>query len=162
MSTQNNTGNFSEWKQWPVNGHYYKAVSVPNGISWENAKIAAINEGGYLVTITSKEENDFVFSLISDPNFWSPRMPITDKYFGPWLGGYQSKGSKEPDGGWVWVTGEAFSYTNWCQGEPNNELGREKYLHFFCYTAGSQGAKVGTWNDEKINKKLPAYIIELD
>jgi hypothetical protein len=36
----------------------------------------------------------------------------------------------EPDGGWQWVTGEAFSYTNWRLGEPNNN-GDENRIQYF-------------------------------
>src|SRR5262249_35620494 len=37
----------------PANGHYYKVISVPGGITWLDAKAAAEALGGYLATITS-------------------------------------------------------------------------------------------------------------
>ena len=56
--------------QWKIvdggNDHWYQAVSVPEGISWYNSHIAASNMDGYLVTIASSEENDFVFNLIDN------------------------------------------------------------------------------------------------
>ena len=56
--------------QWSGNGHYYEAISVPEGISWTNAKTAAELADGYLASITSEAENEFVFGLINDAKFW--------------------------------------------------------------------------------------------
>ena len=53
---------------------------------------------------------------------------LIDRY---WLGGFQdltSPNYSEPSGGWTWVTGEPWSYTNWFPGEPNNTGGGEDYL----------------------------------
>lgn len=35
------------------------------------------------------------------------------------VGGFQAPGSVEPAGGWSWVGGGAFGYTNWIAGEPD-------------------------------------------
>ena len=51
---------------WSCNGHFYDVVSVPGTISWEDANAAAIAAGGYLATITSQAENDFVFLLVNN------------------------------------------------------------------------------------------------
>jgi hypothetical protein len=103
--------------QWLVidggNGHYYEGVIVPDGISWADAKVAAENRGGYLATIHAQAENDFIYNLISAYEYWhGPSKPI-DSFTGPWLGGMQMPGSVEPAGGWTWVTGEPWTYTNW-------------------------------------------------
>src|SRR6187549_3712268 len=63
----------SEWVQWDVssggNGHWYKPVPGFPGLTWTFANELAQAEGGYLATITSAEENAFVFSLVAnDPN----------------------------------------------------------------------------------------------
>jgi len=55
---------------WEVNGHRYEPVGVGSFITWDEAHQAATDAGGYLVTITSAEENDFVFSLIDFDEFW--------------------------------------------------------------------------------------------
>ena len=53
--------------QWPGsaggNDHSYEAVLATSGITWDNAYSAAEARGGYLATITSAAENEFVFSL---------------------------------------------------------------------------------------------------
>src|ERR1051325_6511008 len=95
---------WSQLVQWPVaqggNGHFYEVVSAPTGITWGNASLAATNRGGYLATITSAEENAFVFSQATqDSTIWYSG-------YGPWLGGIQPAGSGEPAGGWRWITGD--------------------------------------------------------
>jgi hypothetical protein len=150
------TASAGDWLQWGTNGHSYKAISVPGGINWDVAQAAATAEGGYLATITSPEENGFVFSLINYPQFWN----MADYTMGPWLGGYQPEGSSEPVGGWTWVTGEPFSYTNWYPGEPNNDP-NENWLHF---SGGWGGPPSNCWNDATINgtgRAVVGYVIEV-
>ncbi len=125
------------------NGHFYEVIPVPESISWENASSSAIAAGGYLATITSAEENAFVYALVSsDSSFWT--VGLGGESVGPWLGGFQPGGSPEPDGNWQWVTGELFAYTNWAQYEPNNYRGIEHYLSFYNATPNSMAP---TWND---------------
>jgi len=127
--------------QWSGNGHYYEPVATTTNISWIAASNAAVAAGGYLATITSSDENDFVYSLIvTNDEVWqtNPGGPL-----GPWIGGFQTNGSSEPAGGWTWVTGEPFSYSNWRNGEPNNSGGDENYLEFI----GNGSVKTAQWND---------------
>jgi len=71
------------------NGHFYEVV-YDHDIFWADAMDVAISAGGYLATITSQEEEDFVWTVIDDAALsWS---------VGPWLGGFQPDGSPEPDG----------------------------------------------------------------
>ena len=132
--------------QWRVedggNGHFYEPVSVPlSGIAWSTSYQAAVSAGGYLATLTSAEENTFVFNLIKDrPEFW---YSGGGNIFGPWLGGYQIAGSAEPDEGWRWVTEEPWAFTRWGVGEPNNQGGNEDVLEYI----GLGGVIEDTWND---------------
>ena len=88
---------------WEGNGHYYEVVNLDADplFTWFNAKSDAENctyEGmsGYLATVTSQEEQDFIkSSLLPGPG-----------HFTFWLGGYQPDGETDPDAAWVWVTGE--------------------------------------------------------
>ncbi len=110
--------------QWPVsdggNGHFYEAVACETNITWGEAKSAAEEAGGYLACITSQEENMFVFSLVRDRSDLWFHPPTLDWTLGPWLGGYQPNGSPEPAGGWQWLSGEAWNYTDWHPGQPDN------------------------------------------
>ena len=49
----------------------------------------------------------------------------------------------EPAGGWQWITGEPFVYTNWQHGEPNNSGGSENNLEI----ASLNFSPLGQWND---------------
>jgi len=133
------------WVQWTSaeggNGHWYAVVSA--SLTWIGARAAAEKLGGHLATITSDAENTFVLNLVNSDGFWSNG--------GPWLGGYQMNDTEGPAGNWHWVTGEAFSYTKWGPGEPNN-VGGEDYLHF--------ANRSGLWNDIANNNMSIAYVIE--
>jgi hypothetical protein len=125
-----------------TNGHCYEAVVAP-GLSWEEARTACVDSGGHLVTITSAQENAFVFGLVSGDNaFWT--LDVFDNGLGPWLGGYQAPNSPEANAGWQWVTGEPFVYTNWEVDQPG-DLGEidQNLLRFF-----KAGGLVGSrWDD---------------
>ena len=147
------------------NGHYYEAISAPEGISWDDAQASANSMGGYLATITSVEENLFVFSLIDDFSmFWNNNH--LGASIGPWLGGMQLSGSAEPSGGWTWVSGESFIYDNWARGEPNNNVSAtgfsEDRIHYFVEGINKTA---DTWNDSSnlMPSNLPGisgYIVE--
>lgn len=128
-------------------GERYRAVAVPDGLTWEEARQRAEADGGHLVTITSAEEDALVYALIAEnPDLWTnvdvtlmsegEETPI-QVTLGPWIGLYQPSGSPEPAGGWRWVTDEPMSYSNWStqmavdEPEPNNLGGVEHFGHFF-------------------------------
>jgi len=133
----------------------------PEGIGWQTAQNECLAEGGYLATLTSEAENDFVFSLLSeDPLLWR-WGPFYEIGLGPWIGGVQENGALEPMMGWYWAeTGEAWSYENWAEGEPNDGLPDEDYVHFF---SGESGVLIGNfWNDAPGDTLLRGYVIEID
>ncbi len=133
------------------NGHWYEYVQT-TGLAWSEAGDAAASstwqgQQGYLATITSADENAWISQNILGSYAESFRL---------WLGGYQDTAApdySEPAGGWLWVTGEAWSYTNWGVSssvtEPNNCSDSffkypEDYLEIIChlYTNSPTG-----WND---------------
>ena len=113
------------------NDHWYEIVTSPL-LDWPAARDYAVDRGGYLATITSSQENDFIKSLV-------PAGPA------PFIGGYKDSS------GWRWVTGEPFAFTNWDAGEPNNFNGQEDRLQFL--------PSAGTWNDTS-RTHLNAFIVE--
>ncbi len=146
------------------NGHYYLAVAAPNGISWQCANSAAIEAGGHLVSITSEQENDFVYMISDYDMYWTEWLIDVDVHFaGPWLGGYQINKNNEPGGSWTWVDGSPWTYSRWHGVEPNNLLNVEDYLQFMCV-----GYRAAYWNDaENIVDLVYAgdvvgYIIEFE
>lgn len=131
----------------PTNGHFYEAVSTPAGISWEDARIAASQRAyqglpGHLVTITSSGETSFIAAQLPSA--------ISERYA---LGGYQIPGSPEPAGGWTWVTGEKWDYTDWGQGEPSNGQNKEQYLEYL---------PMGHWNDVAADNMFQGYLVEYE
>jgi hypothetical protein len=122
--------------------HYYNATAVPGGISWNAAFDSARALGGDLATLTSPAEESLVFGLVDHNQYWYTE-PGSGKLAGPWLGGYQPAGAREPDFGWQWITGEPFGFRDWTEGAPDNVGGHEDALSF----GGSQSGRVRTWND---------------
>jgi len=99
------------------NGHYYQKYTNLGGISesWQDVSTFATSQGGYLVTITNQSEQDFLWSNIVSG---SPSINhnVLGNYSTYLTGGFLNDNSQ-----WGWVTGEAFSYTNWQAGEPNGQ-----------------------------------------
>jgi Lectin C-type domain len=141
---------------WEGNGHYYLIVNQE--ATWQQARLLAASMEfmglqGHLATITSAAENTFVTTELGDTA-------------GAWLGGEQRPGSSEPAGGWRWITGEPWAYTNWDEGEPNNT-----YLGGWGKDATGQSEERlqyhhdGThWNDLPDDPEVvtPRFIVEWD
>ncbi len=111
------------------NGHKYK-VYKDVCKTWEEAEEYCKNLGGHLAVISSKEENDALYSYITSNG-------ITNAYFG--------FTDNQSEGNWKWVEGES-GYTNWHTSEPNNESNTEDYAMFYWKYSD------GTWNDGNFGK----------
>lgn len=143
-----------------VDGHLYDAVAAGAGINWTSARAAAealSSSGcrGYLASITSAEENAFILS-----NF-SAVVPIIGN--GYWIGGYQPPETTPADAGWLWVSGEAFGFSGWSAGAPddNGPLGDEDAIHFVSVSDGGFGGVIG-WDDLNQTETTPGYVVEFD
>lgn len=113
-----------------VNGHHYAMVAV--GTTQQSAREMAAALGGHLVTITSKEENDFIGT-----NFVSKLEPEQTA----WLGGSDAA----EDGVWKWETGEPWDYQNF---EPNQPSGKTEQNGLVFRRNKTPGQPDG-WNDTK-------------
>lgn len=140
------------------NDHYYQAVVAPAGITWAAAQALATAHGGYLATIGSAAENDFVFKLVDDPKFWVTNPPWNDANLGPWLGAFKAAGSTRPDEGWTWVDGSPFTYTHWGPNEPDNNDGHSDHLHFLGEALTRRDAG---WDDYSGPPNVRAFIVDL-
>jgi len=132
---------------WTNNGHQYEIVQAQSALTWDEARAAAIGKGGYLATITSLNEAQFVYdNLVSQEAYWG-----FDNWggqrLGPWLGGYQNNptsGETSPSANWEWVTGEAWTVGVWAANEPNEYKNlSEDFLHYY----SKVGGPALTWND---------------
>ena len=123
------------------NGHTYMAFNTP--ATWYEAEQICKNRGGHLATISSAEENAYVRSICEEELFW--------------IGGTDS-GS---EGRWRWITGEAFSYENWRDSQPDNSPGYEVSA---AHTGEENFMRMyadGTWNDFSGCIKYP-FVCEID
>ncbi len=139
------------WIEWSTsaggNGHSYLPVRSESPVTWLQAKELAHSAGGYLVSITSAGENAFVYNLISAPQYWNGE-------FGPLIGGIQTNSSIGAANGWSWVSGEAWEYTNWRGGQPDDGGIPEDILHFW---GGPE------WNDQSTNTQMfVSFVVERD
>ena len=136
-----------------VNGHFYRPIST--GATYTNARAAALNttfkgQTGYLVTITSADEDLFIFNNVPQTSIW---FALTDESVegqwridaGPEKGTLIKTSNGQMNGN---IPGQ---YNNWAGGEPNNS-GNEDYA-VTKWGGGSQ------WNDLPNNFSC-AYVIE--
>lgn len=133
--------------------HLYEYI--PSLINWNDAKNAATlltrhGATGYLATITSQDENDFVSARLGGAG---------------WMGA--SDAAIECD--WKWVTGPEVGtsfwsgnaggstvsgqYSNWNSSEPNNSGGNEDCGQFL-------SGGTGEWNDLDCTSTLAGYVAE--
>jgi hypothetical protein len=136
-----------------TNGHFYRPIS--QGATYINARAAALTttfkgQQGYLVTITSADEDAFIFNNVPQGNIW---FALTDEASearwtidaGPEAGTLIKINNGQLNGN---IPGQ---YNNWAPGEPNNS-GNEDYA-VTKWSGGSQ------WNDLPNHFANP-YVIE--
>jgi hypothetical protein len=136
-----------------VNGHFYRPIST--GATYTNARAASLlttfkGQTGYLVTITSADEDAFIFNNVPQGNIW---FALTDEASearwtidaGPEKGLLIKINNGQLNGNWPG------RYNNWAPGEPNDS-GNEDYA-VTKWGGGSQ------WNDLPNNFNNP-YVIE--
>ena len=143
-----------------VDGHLYDAVAEDGGITWTDARAAAeaMSSGscqGYLASITTEAENNFI---LKEFQAVAPMIGI-----GYWIGGYQDPGTTPADAGWKWVSGEAFAFSPWVAGAPDDggPLGDEDAIYFVSVSAGGFGGEIG-WDDMNQSETAPGYVVEFD
>ena len=148
----------------PDNGHFYDFIEK-DGITWTDARDEAAQKSylgrqGYLATITSAKENEFVAGKLKGQGWMGASDAGTDKEWywvtGPEKGtlffyqkGYNASGDNACGNGPADNQPPGNPYANWANNEPNDAdtndaetgagcAGEEDYAHFF---------DDGTWND---------------
>jgi hypothetical protein len=147
-ATVNPTGYFYNG----VNGHFYRPIATGN--TYTGARAAAElttfkGQKGYLVTITSSDEDAFIYNNVPQSQIW---FALTDEASearwvidaGPEKGTLIKINNGQTNGN---IPGQ---YNNWAPGEPNNS-GNEDYA--VTKWNGTQ------WNDLPNNFNCP-YVIE--
>jgi hypothetical protein len=129
-------------KQWKVanggNDHWYAVLSELH--SWEDADSIAQTLllfdtlPGYLATVTSIEENYFIYDTI----IANTQQPAVGDQF--YLGGMKVGTC------WVWITGEYLQAPLWSPGEPNNPT-TETVIAMWGHNTGAPIPPPGSWNN---------------
>jgi hypothetical protein len=120
------------------NDHHYEYITTR--VDWDEARASALDQGGYLATITSASEQAFLYAAF-------PEMS--------WIGG----SDRDEEGVWRWMDGpeaglifwdhgptSAYSFWHAATNEPNDEAAGEDYLQFAF--AQEPWAPIGSWNDD--------------
>lgn len=136
-----------------VNGHFYKPVTL--GASYTIARATSLTttfkgQQGYLVTITSANEESFISLNIPQTNIW---FAATDEVVdGRWvIDAGPEKGTVMKTQNGQFTGNISGVYNNWAPGEPNGVNGSENYA--VTKWNGNQ------WNDLSNNHSNP-YVIE--
>jgi len=140
-----------------TNGHFYRPITATNErTTYTNARARSLlttfkGQTGYLVTITSADEDAFIFANVPATNVWfAATDEVTD---GTWvIDAGPEKGTVMKNQNGQLAGNIAGVYNNWAQGEPNGAGGTENYA-----VAKWNGAV--TWNDLSNNWNNP-YVIE--
>ena len=137
----------------PTNGHFYRPIS--SGATYSNAKLLSSQQTfkgqtGYLVTLTSSDEDNFIQQNVPQQNIWFALSDVAQEGYwridaGPENGTLIKTSNGQTAGN---IQGQ---YNNWAPGEPNN-AGGEHYA-VTKWGGGSQ------WNDLP-NHFSCAYVVE--
>lgn len=150
------------------NGHLY--VLMRSSIT-PRKSAAAISKrcGGYLATITSEAENNFIASLMNKDQRlfltgYDPSGHVSYK-MGAWIGLIQDPAGKEPRGGWKWENGEPMTYSKWYRDMPNENKPDDDYGMFYAHKQGKADTKtqyVDTWDDMGESDGTYSFVMELE
>ncbi len=113
------------------NGHYYYCSLDP--ATWTNANASSQSYGGYLASINSAGENNFLANILTIQSAWIGLNDISNP------------------GTFTWSNGDPLSYSNWYPQQPNNYDGNQNYVEML---------SSGLWNDQ-YNDSVLEYIMEI-
>ena len=127
------------------NDHFYELIDRGDFIAWLDAQAAAQVAGGYLASITSQAENDFIAGLTGG------------------LEAYVGATDAAVEGAFVWVNGDPFGYSNWAFNEPNNDVAPASPEGEDYVVINPPNNPLGTWNDLPNSPlRVTAYVVEYD
>lgn len=114
----------------PVTGHRYLLLEPA---PWPASEQSARELGGHLVSIGSREEQDWVFGTFGNRGGVERSL---------WIGLSRTS----PGGAFAWSDGSPVGFQNWLPGQPDDALGGESFVHMIS-RANAYGHPGGTWND---------------
>ncbi|MRX47797.1 beta strand repeat-containing protein, partial [Pedobacter puniceum] len=162
----------------PLTQHWYEASTTSS--NWATAKANAASSTffgkvGYLATLTSQAENNFIWKLMSSDawvggsdDYLEINKALGRNVFSSQGTSYNAASTTETEGKYYWVTGPEAgtrisngnsvngvssvngAFINWASGEPNNS-GSEHYIQLY-------SANNGLWNDLPNGSSLRSVI----
>merc|ERR1712114_19326 len=90
------------WKPFNNRCYYFSGDKKTNSWTTAEKECKKLNSRAYLVSISSKEEEEFISSNIGNAQCFIGANDI------------------DTEGNWVWSDGRPWGFTNWKTGEPNN------------------------------------------
>jgi len=131
------TENPSGYYYLPSNGHFYRPMNWPTGASYTGTSPSVYTnilslassqsfkgQTGYLVTVTSQDEQDFVQANVPGSNILIALSDRLQEGVWKWDAGPESGTTIKTSNSGGNVSGQ---YNNWCGGEPNNWGSGENY-----------------------------------
>ena len=118
------------------NGVSERYQLIKESCTWEEASARCQAMGGHLATVTSQDEEDLLIAMAEAEGL---------KYV--WLGGYTSY----DDAGNVfahWVTGEDFTYSDWCVDEPSR-VDKDGTPEWYLMLWNIESLGGWSWNDQR-------------
>jgi hypothetical protein len=145
-----------------VNNRYYQYIPAAN-ITFTNALAQAQTQTlrgatGYLVTITTEAENDFIKDKVNAQNVWIGASDAAAEGVWLWVSGPETgtqfwQGGTAAQGGFATAP---YFYASWATNQPDNAGSRENY--------GSTNFRgtIGAWNDLPLNGAniVQGYLVE--
>lgn len=110
-------------------------------MTWSQAQRICQTINANLASVHSYEEYQFIRGVISSATHESGLT---------WIGGSDA----QQEGYWFWMDGTRFTFTQWCQGEPNNHRGNEH-----CLLVNFSGSKC--WNDGTCDSRFPFICVRV-
>ncbi|SDG57082.1 NPCBM/NEW2 domain-containing protein [Marvinbryantia formatexigens] len=121
--------------------HIYARFDM--NLTWSLANTFCQTAGGHLATVTSAREKAVIEKLLEDAPY--------SEY---WLGATDA----DWEGGWQWVTGEPFEWTDWDSGQPDNSSYAEEGENHL-----EMGRGFGNrWNDNYGENTDGGFILEIE
>jgi len=122
-----------KWHLNPKTRHRY--ALIPFALPWHAAREFAKANGGHLVVINDKEENDWLVETFGDDTeYWTG---LTDE---------------AEEGKWKAVNGEKVEYFNWAPPEPDNYRKNQHYVVINSKAPHLNQTAPGKWNDVPANE----------
>jgi len=117
-----------EWRLNPKTRSRY--ALIPFALPWHGAEEYAVSNGGHLVVINDKEENDWLVRAFGgDTEYWTG---LTDE---------------AEEAKWTAVNGEEVKYFNWMPPEPDNYRKNQHYVIINAKAPHLNQTDPGKWND---------------